>query len=46
MANEDKRKHIALQPKTAEKYKLIAKLKGMTHDGLANYLMNKEMEKK
>lgn len=40
--NKDKRKHIALSEDTANQFKLIAKLKGMTHEGLMKYLIEKE----
>lgn len=42
--SNDNRKHIALHPETAERFKLIAKIKKMTHDELVNYLIDKEMK--
>ena len=41
--SKDNRKHIALRPETAERFKLIAKIKKMTHDELINYLINTEI---
>ena len=40
----DKRKHIAVTAETHKEFKLVAKLKGMTHEGLIKYFI-KEVTK-
>ncbi len=42
MANE--RKHVAMTEKTHNEFKMIAKIKGMTHQGLMDYFIKKELE--
>ena len=42
--NMDKRKHIAVTAETHKEFKLVAKLKGMTHEGLIKYFI-KEVTK-
>lgn len=39
---KDKRKHIAVSEKLKDKFDMMAKLKGMTHEGLINYFIEKE----
>ena len=41
----DKRKHIAMTEETHKEFKMIAKLKGMTHEGLIKYFIKKELSK-
>jgi len=41
--SKDNRKHIRLRPKTAERFKHIAKIKKITHGELINYLINTEI---
>jgi len=41
----DKRKHVAITAETHKEFKLVAKLKGMTHEGLIKYFIKKELSK-
>ena len=40
----DERKHIAVSEDTHKEFKMIAKLKGMTHEGLIKYFIEKEIK--
>jgi len=42
----DERKHIAMTEATHTQFKMIAKIKGMTHQGLIDYFIKKELEGK
>lgn len=39
---KDQRKHIAITEKLKHEFIMVAKLKGMTHEGLIRYFINKE----
>jgi hypothetical protein len=41
----DKRKHIAISEDLKKDFDMVAKLKGMTHEGLIKYFINNEIEK-
>lgn len=40
----DERKHIAVSPELHKEFKMLARLKGMTHEGLIRYFIKKEIE--
>lgn len=40
----DKRKHIAVTDKTHQEFKMMARLKGMTHEGLIRHFIEKEVK--
>ncbi len=39
------RKHIAISEGLKYEFDMVAKLKGMTHEGLIKYFINNEIEK-
>lgn len=39
---KDERKHIAISKKVKDEFSWIAKIKGMTHEGLIKYFIEKE----
>ena len=41
----DERKHIAISKKLKDEFTMIAKLKGMTHEGLIKHFIKKELSK-
>ena len=42
----DKRKHIAISEDLKKEFDMVAKLKGMTHEGLIRHFINNEIGKK
>jgi hypothetical protein len=42
---QDRRKHIAISEELKKEFDMVAKLKGMTHEGLVRYFINNEIEK-
>ena len=39
----DERKHVAMTEETHKEFKMIAKIKGMTHQGLMDYFIKREL---